>query len=68
MQEAWLAKLGHWGDALRMYDARLALTPRDGMAIAGKVRGHAHAQSHRPPPSTLHRLLVIVRGRDHHTR
>jgi len=38
VQEAWLAKLGHWGDALRMYDARLALTPRDGMAIAGKVR------------------------------
>ena len=37
MQEAWLAKLGHWGEALRMYDARLAVTPRDGMAIAGKV-------------------------------
>ena len=38
MQEAWLAKLGHWGEALRMYDARLLVTPRDGMAIAGKLK------------------------------
>ena len=38
MQEAWLAKLGHWGEALRMYDARLIVTPRDGMAIAGKLK------------------------------
>ena len=38
VQEAWLAKLGHWGEALRMYDARLAETPRDGMAIAGKLK------------------------------
>ena len=38
VQEAWLAKLGHWGEALRMYDARLMVTPRDGMAIAGKLK------------------------------
>ena len=38
MQEAWLAKLGHWGEALRMYDARLLVTPKDGMAIAGKLK------------------------------
>lgn len=38
VQEAWLAKLGHWGEALRMYDARLLTTPRDGIAIAGKLK------------------------------
>jgi tetratricopeptide (TPR) repeat protein len=38
VQEAWLAKLGHWGEALRMYDARLLVTPKDGMAIAGKLK------------------------------
>jgi tetratricopeptide (TPR) repeat protein len=38
VREAWLAKLGHWNEALRMYDERLAKNPKDGVAIAGKLK------------------------------
>ena len=35
VQEAWLAKLGHWGEAMDKYEARLKINPCDGDAIAG---------------------------------
>lgn len=38
VQEAWLAKLGHWNEALAKYDERLAKNPRDGEATAGKLK------------------------------
>jgi tetratricopeptide (TPR) repeat protein len=38
VQESWLAKLGHWDAALVKYDAKLALNPRDGTLLAGKLK------------------------------
>ncbi len=38
VQEAWLAKLGEWDEALIKYDRRLTACPEDGEAIAGKLK------------------------------
>eukprot|EP00605_Chrysophyceae_sp_TOSAG23-4_P001470 GSChrysophyteH1.ASY1.ANO1.1606.1 assembled CDS len=38
VQEAWLAKLGHWDDALVGYETKLEENPRDASAIAGKLK------------------------------
>lgn len=38
VQEAWLAKLGHWNEALEMYNRRLDINSRDSIAIAGKLK------------------------------
>ena len=38
VQESWLAKLGHWDEALEIYNRKLAQNPRDGKAIAGKIK------------------------------
>ena len=35
VQESWLAKLGHWDEALVKYDKKLTENPRDGKALAG---------------------------------
>jgi hypothetical protein len=35
VQEAWLAKLGHWTEALEKYDARLEVNADDADAIRG---------------------------------
>ena len=38
VQEAWLAKLGHWDQALVRYESRLEENPRDTAAVAGKLK------------------------------
>ena len=38
VREAWLAKLGHWTEALEKYDARLAKNDRDAGAMHGKLK------------------------------
>lgn len=38
VQDAWLAKLGEWDEALEMYNRRLAVNSNDGEAIAGKLK------------------------------
>lgn len=38
VQESWLAKLGHWDEALVKYDAKLAVNPRDSKMLAGKMK------------------------------
>eukprot|EP00981_Chlorochromonas_danica_P010478 scaffold3243_cov173-Ochromonas_danica.AAC.11 len=38
VQESWLAKLGYWDEALQKYDEKLAINPRDSIAIAGKMK------------------------------
>lgn len=38
VQEGWLAKLGHWEEALTLYDAKLDQNPHDSRAIAGKLK------------------------------
>jgi FKBP12-rapamycin complex-associated protein len=38
VQESWLAKLGHWDEALVKYDAKLAVTPKDSKVLAGKMK------------------------------
>ena len=38
VQEAWLAKLGYWTEALERYDQRLIADPRDSLAISGKLK------------------------------
>ena len=38
VQEAWLAKLGHWDAALVKYEQRLEENSADGPAIAGKLK------------------------------
>ena len=38
VKESWLAKLGHWDEALEIYNLKLAQNPRDGKAMAGKIK------------------------------
>jgi phosphatidylinositol kinase/protein kinase (PI-3 family) len=38
VQEAWLAKLGNWNEALIRYDQRLEINPKDSLAISGKLK------------------------------
>jgi len=38
VQEAWLAKLGHWDEALEAYELRVEENPRDSAAIVGKLK------------------------------
>ena len=35
VHESWLAKLGHWNEAILKYEQRLAVHKYDGEAIAG---------------------------------
>lgn len=38
VQESWLAKLGYWDEALVKYDEKLAINPKDSLAIAGRMK------------------------------
>lgn len=38
VKESWLAKLGHWDEALEIYDLKLSQNPRDAKAVAGKIK------------------------------
>ena len=38
IQDSWLAKLGHWDEALMKYNEKLQLNCNDGKAIAGKMK------------------------------
>ena len=38
VQEAWLAKLGNWNEALTRYDQRLEINSKDSLAISGKLK------------------------------
>ncbi len=38
VQESWLAKLGHWDEALVKYNQKLVATPYDSAVLAGKMK------------------------------